>query len=136
MGEIREETIHDYYCLRCSIRATVWKINYELQNYPNSYDNYEKKALEMQIEFLENYKATHRVLDEDEFKPEFQKFKIFNRISDLCFPMERTESTIKRRFTIARAPKILCVHLNRLADYTSYGNFICKSSLLIKSVAM
>jgi len=76
MGEIREETINDYYCLRCSIRATVWKINYELQNYPNSYDNYEKKALEMQIEFLENYKATHRVLDEDEFKPEFQKFII------------------------------------------------------------
>mmetsp|Transcript_9226 Transcript_9226/g.8157 ORF Transcript_9226/g.8157 Transcript_9226/m.8157 type:complete len:139 (+) Transcript_9226:596-1012(+) len=38
--------------------------------------------------------------------------------------MERTQSTIKRNFTIARAPKILSIHLNRLADFDNYGNMV------------
>ena len=38
--------------------------------------------------------------------------------------MERTESTIKRHFTLVRAPKIMCVHLNRLSDFDQWGNVV------------
>lgn len=46
-------------------------------------------------------------------------------------PLVKPTAKITREFSITKAPKIFCLHLNRLADFDPYGN-ICKNNKFIK----
>lgn len=111
-GLFKTETIEDYTCIKCSIRQHL-----------KSFGARMKLPLKR---FLERLVTDSSDLDEDQFKEAWRDWK--QRTGD---PSKLTIDFIKRNISrsmqILKPPKILCVHINRVA-YSPMGIEVLNSA--------
>ncbi|CAI2364229.1 unnamed protein product [Moneuplotes crassus] len=128
--EMKVEQIQDYVCLKCSIIATLSKINSRFLGSSCRMTAIETQALKLQHTFLITYLNINQNLELEDFENEFNEFSLKHRISRFCMKLIKKKSTIKRYHSIQKKPKIMCIHLNRLSNFDQWGNLTKNNNMV------
>ena len=121
MYEMRKEVIKDFKWIKWSIRETLSKISYIKSKYSEKMSLAKELTLTEEEVLLDKYLKMDWI-DEDVFENEFRSFTIRNNNGKHYIKLEQTSSTITKEQWLVKAPKILWIHINRLAGYDMDGN--------------
>ena len=121
LNEMRKEVIKDYKWIKWSIRETLSRISHIKSKYSEKMSLTKELVLTEEEILLEKYLRSDWI-DEEKFEKDFKLFTIKNNNSKHYVKLEKTSSTITKEQRLVKTPKILWIHINRLADYDMNGN--------------
>lgn len=111
-GLFKTETIEDYTCIKCSIRQHLQSFGARMRHPLKT--------------FLERLVSDNSDLDEDQFREAWRDWK--QRTGDQSkLTIDFIKRNISRSMQILKPPKILCVHINRVA-YSPMGAEVLNSA--------
>lgn len=119
--DLRSEIIEDYQCIKWTITDTLLRIKSLRVRYGDSIPPIKDLVL-IEEELLLNKFVDLDFIDEDEFKKWFVNFSNRKQNNRHLVKLSKPKCRIAREHILSKAPKILWIHLNRLADFDHFGN--------------
>ena len=130
VSDMKPEIIEGYQCIKCTIKEVLERINCLRAYYGDGIPRIKEMVLLEEEIFMRKYLELSEI-DEEAFKQDFLNFTLKQQNSDHIMKLGKPQCKIIRQQFLTKLPRILCIHLNRLADFDMFGN-ISKNHAFIK----